>query len=63
MTDETWMRFEKTGRVADYLRYCSNDRFDNTWECNKYVSEGERADGSECEPDRDGVDSHACRGI
>lgn len=63
MMDRNWMRFEQSGRVADYLEYLrqSGDHF--TWGSEDGCDREEGTDGAELHSYRHGAHFHADRGI
>lgn len=61
--DKSWMKFERSGRVADYLKYCEQSRNCCGSDSHNVRNEDDKNDGAELYADRYGSDFHAGRGI
>jgi hypothetical protein len=55
--EETWMRFEQSGKVADYLSF--KGLLASQVQTASSGSEKERPNGAECSSDRDGLKCNA----
>lgn len=61
--DKNWMKFERSGRVADYLRYCQQSRNCYGFDSQSVRNEDDKNDGAELYTDRYGSDFHAGGGV